>query len=194
MTFRKVLKWPSKDLNIKSTSASVEDDDDVIKDLVDTFRVIGGYGLSAPQIGLQKRIIVVNELALTGIEGSPKERVLINPVITSFDNLTTFEEACFSIDRAVLEINRYENVNVSYDSIDGKQEELKANGYYAACIQHEIDHLDGILMIDKLSHLKKSMFLKKQRKLKLKKKRFKESLKTKDEPRPGFRKKKQNDR
>lgn len=193
MTFRKVLKWPNEELKVKSVPASTEDDS-VIKDLIDTFRVIGGYGLSAPQIGLHKRIIVINELALTGVENSPKERVLINPVITSFDNLSTFEEACFSIDKTVLEINRHENVNVSYVSIDGKQEELEANGYYAACIQHEIDHLDGVLMIDKLSPLKRSMFIKKQRKLKMKKKRFKESLKPKDEPRPGFRRKKKNDR
>ena len=190
MTFRKVLKWPDKLLKKKSASASL-DDNSVIEDLLDTFRVIGGYGLSAPQIGFQKRIVVINELALTGVEGSQEERVLINPEIIDFSNSTSFEESCFSIDKAFLEIDRYEKIKVSYTSIDGKKDMLEAKGYHAACIQHEIDHLDGILMIDRLSPLRRSMFLKKQKKNKLRKKRFKESLK-KEDTRPGFRKRKRN--
>tara|TARA_B100001057_G_C22863723_1_gene955637 strand:+ start:2430 stop:2996 length:567 start_codon:yes stop_codon:yes gene_type:complete len=188
MTFRKVLKWPDKSLKKKSVLASLKDVA-IVEDLLDTFRVIGGYGLSAPQIGFQKRVIVINELALTGVDGSQEEKVLVNPEIVNSSELVSFEEACFSIDSTVLKIERHKKIKVSYTSLDGKKDTLEAEGYHAACIQHEIDHLDGILMIDRLSPLKRNMFLKKQKKVKLRKKRLKENLR-KEEPRPGFRKKK----
>ena len=189
MTFRKVLKWPDKFLKDKSLPASLEDEI-VIKDLLDTFRVIGGYGLAAPQIGFHKRIIIINERALTKNKESSEEKILINPKIISFKEISSFKEACFSIDEAVLDVKRYKEIIVSYTSIEGKKEEFKAEGYHSACIQHEIDHLDGILMLDKISPLRRTMFLKKRKKQNLKNKRLKSSLEAKDEPRPGFRKKK----
>ena len=187
MTFRRILKWPEKSLREISEPGSL-DDKEIIQDLLDTFRVVGGYGLSAPQIGFKKRIVVINESALDESKSGSEEEVLINPKINSGEKNTVFKEACFSIDNAAFSIERFDKINFSYLSPDGEVKSKNASGYYAACIQHEIDHLDGILMLDRLTPLKRNMFLKKQRKINLRLKRSK--TRDPDPDRPGFRKKK----
>ena len=187
MTFRKILKWPDQSLREVSDEASL-DDKIIVGDLLDTFRVVGGYGLSAPQIGFKKRIIVINEDLLKGEDKGLKEKIMINPSIVRQEGKKNFKESCFSIEEATFEVERFSNIEFTYTSVNGDLKKESASGYHAVCIQHEIDHLNGILMLDKLSNLKKTMFLKKKKKSNLKRKREK-NLEI-EQPKPGFRKKK----
>ena len=189
MANRKILQWPDKKLNQKSSEASI-DDLNIFQDLRDTFRVCGGYGLAAPQIGYQKRVIVVNEKLLSDGKLDECEKIMINPEIVFKEEKYNFKEACFSVAGEQLEIERSNFIKFKFLDLNGNQIEKDASGYYAACIQHEIDHLDGKFIIDRLSNLKKRMFLKKKKKIALREKR--EKYKKEDDPRPGFRQQKRS--
>ena len=159
MTYRRVIEWPDKRLKTRSREADISLDTQVFEDLIDSFRVTGGYGLSAPQIGLFVRAAIVNSQALGVSDDS--ELLLINPVIIERDGTSFFEEACFSMPGMSFSISRDHKVKVQWLSIDGASHEKEFTGYASACLQHEIDHLDGTLMIDRLSQLRRSMILKK---------------------------------
>tara|TARA_B100000282_G_C31702615_1_gene477056 strand:+ start:268 stop:873 length:606 start_codon:yes stop_codon:yes gene_type:complete len=161
MVYRRILEWPSRKLNEVSRQFDFDKDEQVARDLVDTFRVTGGFGLSAPQIGFQSRVIVINEQLLLNSEDGIENLLMINPKIESFKFKESFQEACFSLPQLQIEVERFSEIEVSWSNLDGKREEKKYLGYSAACIQHEIDHLDGILTIDKLSQLRKNRILKK---------------------------------
>ncbi len=167
MVYRRVLEWPNKSLRAESALSSIEDDQHVYKDLSDTFAVIGGYGLSAPQIGYQVRVIVINESLLTENSGVSKSTIMINPEITKRGEKEKFREACFSLPGCEFEIERFSPITVEYFDGAGEAKKKEFEGYSAACIQHEIDHLDGKLTIDRISQLRRSMWVKKNKKKKL---------------------------
>lgn len=158
MTYRRIIEWPDKRLLLTSKGAT-SSDSQVFEDLKDTFRVSGGYGLSAPQIGFSIRAIVVNAQSLGA--GDEHELLMINPVIVERSGTSFFEEACFSMPGMSLKISRDHKVKVRWESIGGDVLEKEFTGYASACMQHEIDHLDGNLMIDRLSQLRRSMIMKK---------------------------------
>ena len=135
----------------------------LINDMVVTMYDAIGIGLPANQIGKPKRIIVMD----IGKEGKKEPRYFVNPIIMNKDLIkNTHEEGCLSVPEQFAEIDRPSKCEVEYLDYNGKKQLLKADGLLATCIQHEMDHLEGILFIDYLSKLKKSMIIKKLSKLK----------------------------
>ena len=131
----------------------------LMDDMLDTMYAANGIGLAAIQIGVPKRIIVMD---IRGKDGKKEPRFFVNPVIKNKDpSKSTYEEGCLSVPNQFAEIDRPSKCEVEYLDYDGKKKTLKAEGLLATCIQHEMDHLEGILFIDYLSKLKKTMILKK---------------------------------
>lgn len=120
-----------------------------------------GIGLAAPQVSIMKRIIVV-DLQERDEDHDSKEKLFINPkILETSEQMSEAEEGCLSIPRQFANINRPQSIKISYINKDGQPKELEADGLYARCIQHEIDHLNGVLFIDHLSRLKRGIMQKK---------------------------------
>ena len=161
MTVRKILTEPDPILRQKSQPVDKVDDltRKLMDDMLETMYLAPGIGLAAIQIGVPKRIIVLD------ISKDPEKKepmYFVNPVIVSTSkNNITYEEGCLSVPGQFAEIDRADRCHVKYLDYNGNHKELKSEGLLATCIQHEIDHLEGILFIDYLSNLKKSMIIKK---------------------------------
>jgi len=161
MTVRKILTEPNPILRQKSQPVDKVDDltRKLMDDMLETMYLAPGIGLAAIQIGVPKRIIVLD------ISKDPEKKepmYFVNPVIVSTSkNNITYEEGCLSVPGQFAEIDRPDRCHVKYLDYNGNYKELKSEGLLATCIQHEIDHLEGILFIDYLSNLKKSMIIKK---------------------------------
>ena len=153
-----------------------EKDHKCIKDLQDTFSVLEGYGLAAPQIGIFKRVIIVNFQAL-GLEGESATEIIINPKIETYGEIQRNEEACFSVPHISARVKRPMSCRVEYTSISGKPKTIELSGFPSACLQHEIDHLDGRLYIDTVSPMWRSMLVKKVQKIEKKISATKSALK-----------------
>ena len=161
MSLRKILTEPNKIL--RQISKNVESVDQEIQtlmdDMLDTMYAAPGIGLAAIQIGVPKRVIVID---ITRDNEKKNPIYFVNPEIVWKDNEeSTYEEGCLSVPNQFAEINRPKGCQVKYLDYFGEPKLLKAEGLLATCIQHEIDHLEGILFIDYLSKLKKSMIIKK---------------------------------
>ncbi len=166
MAILKILTYPEKSL--LQPSIKVDTIDDTIKklaeDMGETMFNAPGVGLAAPQIGVNQRIIVYDANA-----GDPEKDdsvqdfiPLINPEITAASGSIVSEgEACLSVVDYSADVKRYETVSVQALDIEGKELEFEAQGILAVIMQHEIDHLDGILFIDRISLLKRTMYKKK---------------------------------
>ena len=136
----------------------------LVNDLFETMYDSNGIGLAAVQVGILKRILVID---ISNKDEKKKPLSLINPVIKKVSNETSiYEEGCLSIPDTFIEIERPKICEVEYIDIDGKIKSLKCDGLLSTCIQHEINHLDGKLIIDHLSKLKKDMIIKKISKFK----------------------------
>ena len=136
----------------------------LMDDMLETMYSANGIGLAAIQIGVPKRIIVMD---ISKDENKKKPRYFVNPVIKNKDILkSTYEEGCLSVPNQFAEIDRPKNCDVEYLDNNGEKKLVKAEGLLATCIQHEMDHLEGILFIDYLSKLKKTMIIKKLSKMK----------------------------
>ena len=160
MTVRNIITEPDKILRkISSPVQKVGDTErKIMDDMVETMYSANGIGLAAIQIGIPKRIIVID----LKIENKKNPLFFVNPVIKNKDSLkTTYEEGCLSVPNQFAEIDRPKKCDVEYLDYNGEKKILKAEGLLATCIQHEMDHLEGILFIDYLSKLKKSMIIKK---------------------------------
>ena len=160
MTVRNIITEPDKIL--RKISSPVQEVGDaerkIMDDMVETMYSANGIGLAAIQIGIPKRIIVID----LKIENKKNPLFFVNPVIKNKDNLkSTYEEGCLSVPNQFAEIDRPKKCDVEYLDYNGEKKILKAEGLLATCIQHEMDHLEGILFIDYLSKLKKSMIIKK---------------------------------
>ena len=134
----------------------------LLDDMLETMYAAPGIGLAAVQVGVLKRIIVI-DLSKDGEKKDPL--FIINPQITyKSDELISYEEGCLSIPNQFAEVKRPSSCKVNYLDYDGKKREINADGLLATCIQHEVDHLNGVLFIDHLSKLKKDLILKKTKK------------------------------
>ena len=161
MAIKTILTEPNKKL--RQVSLPVEkigkEEQNLMNDMLETMYDAKGIGLAAIQIDVPKRIIVLD---ISKSENEKKPMFFVNPLIINKDlNLTTYEEGCLSVPDQFAEIDRPSKCEVEYLDYDGNKKLLKANGLLATCIQHEIDHLEGVLFIDYLSKLKKSMIVKK---------------------------------
>ena len=166
MSKKKILTIPDPILREISQPVKKVDKDikNLMDDMLETMYDAPGIGLAAVQIGILKRVIVID---LSKEKEKKKPIFLVNPeIISKSDDLVSYEEGCLSIPNQFAEIERPNSCKVKYLGYDGKQNELKAEGLLATCIQHEIDHINGILFIDYLSKLKKDLIIKKVKKQK----------------------------
>jgi peptide deformylase len=132
-------------------------------DMLETMYDAPGVGLAAVQVGIARRVVVLDTAKE---EESPRPLVLINPEIVSLGtDVRQHEEGCLSIPDVRVDIERPSSLTVRYTDLDGKRQELKAEGLLATAIQHEIDHLNGKLIIDFLSRLKRDIIVRKFKKL-----------------------------
>jgi peptide deformylase len=161
MALRDILKIPDKRLRL--VSESVKRIDASIRaladDMFDTMYDAPGIGLAAIQIGVAKRVVVMD---LSKKEEAHEPQVLINPEITwASGERSVHEEGCLSIPDYYEEVERPMLVKVKYLDLDGKPQEIEATGLLATCLQHEIDHTNGVLFIDHISKLKRDRVIKK---------------------------------
>jgi peptide deformylase len=153
---------------LKQTCEPVSDITDDIRarldDMLETMYAAPGIGLSAPQVADGRRLIVCD----VAREGEPARPFrMVNPeIVWHSDEKVVAEEGCLSIPDQYGEVPRFREIKVSYLDPDGEVQEVEADGLFSACIQHEIDHLDGVLFIDYLTPLKRNMILRKMKKLK----------------------------
>ena len=158
---RKILIEPDPILRKKCEPLEKVDADirKLMQDMLETMYDAPGIGLAAVQIGILKRLIVID---ISKDEKKKDPLFLINPVILKSSKKTsTYEEGCLSLPGQFAEIERPAECLLKYIDLSGKEKELKAEGLLSTCIQHEVDHLNGILFIDYLSKLKKEMIIKK---------------------------------
>ena len=161
MAIRTIITEPSKLLRqiSKPVNSVGKEEQKLMDDMLETMYAANGIGLAAIQIGIPKRIIVI-DLNRDEIQKNPM--YFVNPVIKNKDPLkATYEEGCLSVPNQFAEVDRPSKCEVEYLDYDGNKKLLKADGLLATCIQHEMDHLEGILFIDYLSKLKKTMIIKK---------------------------------
>jgi peptide deformylase len=166
MTVKPILVEPNKLLRqiSKSVERVTNEEQKLMDDMLETMYAANGIGLAAIQIGVPKRIIVMD---ISKEDKKKEPRFFVNPVIKIKDpQKATYEEGCLSVPDQFAEIDRPSKCEVEYLDYNGKKQILKADGLLATCIQHEMDHLEGILFIDYLSKLKRSMITKKLSKLK----------------------------
>ena len=166
MSVKPILTEPNKILRqISKPVESIGDEERrLMDDMLDTMYAAPGIGLAAIQIGVPKRIIVMD---ISRDEDKKEPRYFVNPVIKNKNDITSkYEEGCLSVPDQFAEIERPNECEVEYLDYNGKKQLLKADGLLATCIQHEMDHLEGVLFIDYLSKLKKSMIIKKLSKIK----------------------------
>ena len=161
MALRQILTEPNKILRQKSIKVEIVDENiqKLMDDMLETMYAAPGIGLAAIQVGVPKRVIVLD----IAKKDNPKNPMFfINPeIIDKSKNNSTYEEGCLSVPGQFAEIDRPEKCHVKYLDYNGQPQEINAEGMLATCIQHEMDHLEGILFIDYLSKLKKTMIIKK---------------------------------
>jgi peptide deformylase len=161
MALREIIKLPDKRLRLKSEPVGRIDSGirKLVDDLFETMYDAPGIGLAAIQIGIAKRIVTMD---LSKKDEEQEPQVFINPEIAwASDETSKYEEGCLSIPEFYEEVERPGKVKVKYLDIDGKQHEIEATGLLATCLQHEIDHTNGVLFIDHISKLKRDRIIKK---------------------------------
>jgi peptide deformylase len=164
MPLRTVLQFP--DPRLKRKSAPVAEVTDAIRQLaaemIEVMYDEPGIGLAAPQVGEAIRLIVMDtDWTVEGAEKNPG--VMVNPEIVTRDGEITWNEGCLSVPDFNADVVRSARVRVRYQDLDGKTHEEDASELRAVCFQHELDHLDGILFIDRISRLKRSLYVQKRK-------------------------------
>jgi peptide deformylase len=166
MALRKIITLPSRKLKQKSEPVGkiTADVRGLVDDMLETMYDAPGIGLAAVQVGVLKRIVTMD---LSKKEGEKNPRVFVNPeIVWSSDDTSVYEEGCLSIPEVHEDVERPARVKVKFLDLDGDKHEEEAEGLYATCIQHEIDHLEGTLFVDHISALKRNIILRKLAKLK----------------------------
>jgi len=161
MTAREIIILPDKRLRLVSEAVKRIDAGvrKLVEDMFETMYAAPGIGLAGIQVGVAKRVVVMD---LSKREEDHKPLVFINPeIIWASEETTTYEEGCLSIPEYYEEVERPERVKVKYLDLDGKAHEIEAKGLFATCIQHEVDHTNGVLFIDHISKLKRDRVTKK---------------------------------
>ena len=164
MALRKILHYPDPVLKQKAVPVTEFDAElkQLAEDMVETMYAAPGVGLAAPQVGVLQRLIVLDCSA----KDEPADLLIaVNPEVLSGEGESLEEEGCLSVPGYWACVKRQANVTMRYQDLDGNPCEREAEGLLAVGIQHEIDHLDGVLFVDRLSPLKRSMFKKKYLKM-----------------------------
>ena len=164
MTVLKLYEYPDAVLKQKSQRVEKVDAEvqKILDDMLETMYVDKGVGLAAPQVGSDKRVIVIDTNPSDEDLSARRPMYLVNPeIIWKSEETVMFCEGCLSLPNQSADVERHEKVRVRYLDYSGKEQEILADDFLAIVLQHEIDHLDGILYIDHLSRLKRSRLLKK---------------------------------
>ena len=164
MALRDILIIPDKRLRMKSEPVKAVDKEirALIEDMFETMYAAPGIGLAAIQVGVPKRVVTMD---LAKKDDPAEPQVFINPeILWSSEDKATYEEGCLSIPEYYEEVERPKSVRVKFLDRDGKPQEIEADGLLGTCLQHEIDHINGVLFIDHISKLKRDMVLKKFKK------------------------------
>ncbi len=163
MSILKIYRYPEPVL--RKTAIPVTDFDQSLaklaEDMAETMYDAPGIGLAAPQVGQSIRLIVVD---VSTEEDEQSFLILVNPLITDHEGQQLDQEGCLSVLDLTANVQRYKKITVSYQDLQGKQHELTTEDRFAVVLQHEIDHLNGILFIDHLSSLKRNLYKKKIKK------------------------------
>ncbi len=163
MAILKILEYPHPVLKQKAEPVAKIDDEikKILSNMLETMYDAPGIGLAAPQIGISKRMLVLDIS-----ENKDNPYIIINPeIIWKSDEVNIYQEGCLSVPEQYADVVRPEKIKLKYQNIDGKEQIIEADGLLATCIQHEMDHLNGVLFIDHLSRLKRNMLVKKLKKL-----------------------------
>ena len=161
MPQKKIVIEPDPILRKESKTVEKVDDElrRLLDDMLETMYAAPGIGLAAVQVGILKRLIVID---ISKDKEKKDPLFLINPkIISKSVQTSTYEEGCLSLPGHFAEIERPAECEINFIDYNGKKKEIKANGLLSTCIQHEVDHLNGVLFIDYLSKLKKDMIIKK---------------------------------
>lgn len=170
MALLEILTYPDPRLALKSQQVDTVDDEirQLIDDLFETMYKADGVGLAAPQVGIQKRIIVLDCAQRYDDDGNSlpgrEPLAIVNPKVTEREGNVIWEEGCLSVPDFTDEIERAATVVVEGLDRDGKPLRIEADELLSVCLQHEIDHLEGVLFVDRLSRLKQTMVKKKLKK------------------------------
>jgi peptide deformylase len=164
MAIREILKYPDEVLKKKAEPVESVDEElnRLIDDMVETMYAAPGIGLAAPQVGVSKRLIVVDVKTAYGEESSLY--VLINPEIVESEGEVKSEEGCLSLPEFIVSIDRFEKVTVKGLDREGNEVTIPAEGMLARALQHEIDHIEGTLILDRTSLLKREFYKKQLKK------------------------------
>ncbi len=166
MSILPIIEAP--DQRLRTISTPVEAVDDALRalmdDMLETMYDAPGIGLAAVQVGVPKRVLVIDLQEEDDAEGKPVRapRHYVNPeILWESEELTTYNEGCLSLPEQYAEVDRPSKVRMRWLDYDGKAHEEEIDGLLATCVQHEMDHLEGVLFVDHLSKLKRDMVLKK---------------------------------
>ena len=164
MALRKIIEYPEPLLRLKAKKVETFDNElkILVEDMAETMWDAPGIGLAAPQVAQSVRVIVV-DVTEPGEEKS--YMALVNPEIVEHEGTQVDEEGCLSVPELTAQVQRYKKITVNYQREDGTSEQLLAEDRFAVVLQHEIDHLNGILFIDHLSPLKRNLYKKKRKKM-----------------------------
>jgi peptide deformylase len=164
MSIQKIYKYPEPVLRLKTEKITTFDDSlaGLVTDMVDTMYDAPGIGLAAPQIGRSVKLIIVD--TSKDKDGERCYLPLVNPEIIVHEGSQIDEEGCLSVLDLTASVKRFKKVTVSYQDLQGQPQELSAEDRFAVVLQHEIDHLNGILFLDHLSPLKRALYKKKVKK------------------------------
>lgn len=156
MALRKILTYPDDILRKKAAPVDTVDDDikKLVNDMAETMYNEPGVGLAANQVGVLKRVVVID---VDYTDGKPNLIVLINPEIIEKEGVSIIDEGCLSLPGVTEPVERAAAVTVRALNLSGEMVDIKADGFFAHAVQHELDHLDGTLLIDHLSFLKRKM-------------------------------------
>ena len=164
MAILPVMTFPSEVLRkaCSEAEAGTVEIRELADNMIETMYAAPGIGLAAPQVGRSIRMIVVD---VTAILGEPEPHVLLNPEIANSEEIIAFEEGCLSLPELSVEIERARKIEVHFQDLDGDRKSLEAEDLLAVAIQHEIDHLEGKLILDYTSMVRRDLYRRKARKM-----------------------------
>jgi peptide deformylase len=165
MALREIVQFP--DPRLKQVAKPITEVDDALRelarDMIDVMYDEPGIGLAAPQVGAGVRMFVI-DTEWSDDEVGKNPRVVLNPEISDREGTITWEEGCLSVPDYTANVDRNAKITLRGSDLDGNPIEETVEGLRAVCVQHEVDHLDGILFIDRISRLKRSLYVKKRKK------------------------------
>jgi peptide deformylase len=168
-----IVEYPDK--RLKEKSVKIEKFDKELHDLLDAMYPIminsNGIGLAAIQVAYAKEVLILNIPSEDGEQTKETLLEIINPIITSKNGVTTYQEGCLSVPGFYEDIDRHETITINYQDRDGNTKTLTTDGLLSIAIQHEMDHLNGVLFIDKLSYSRRKKFEKEYKRAQKEKKR-----------------------